>query len=178
MDSYEQKSFLSGLTGISKISILIFIVVIVFGVFIILKEDDGFMTDEEEVLQEEASQEETAGEETLNESLNDSLKVLDQEAGDSVLISEMSLTDNRWVVIHEDMNGEPGNILGARLFTKENTTGEVQLLRGTGEGKLYHAILYIVAERERNQDRLFDTDRDLPLVKEGGDIRIASFRTF
>lgn len=105
----------------------------------------------------------------------DSITVDDQDAGDSVFITSMSLSESRWVVIHEDSNGELGNILGARLFPKEAEQGEVSLLRGTEKGESYYAVLYLLAEREEDVGRRFDTDRDLPLVKEGGEIKMVLF---
>ncbi len=175
MDSFEQKSFFSGLTDISKFFITAFIAVIIIGTFVILSErDEGSVTEENELSEKVKTEEEIAD----SEGPSDKLLIRDQEAGDVVLVSELKLADSRWVVIHEDADGEPGNILGARLFSADETTGEVELLRGTEEGELYHAILYKVAERETGQDRLFDSNIDLPLANEEKDAEVFSFETF
>ena len=179
MEQEQKKDFLSGITGISRFSVIALIVILLFAVFVIFKNEAEAPTsaeDEEEQLFEEET-EETDGE--TGSVHEDTLKVIDQEAGGSVLVSEMSLTESRWVVIHEDLDGEPGNILGARLFFEGDTEGEVSLLRNTSEGGKYYAILYMVAEREKDQDRRFDIVRDLPLVKEdNGDMVTVPFNTF
>ena len=108
----------------------------------------------------------------------DMISVSDQDAGDKVIVSEMSLSESRWVVIHEYLDGDLGNILGARLFFEGDIEGEVELLRGTEAGGKYFAVLYMLAERESDRNRQFDRVRDLPLVKEGSQMEKIFFNTF
>ena len=137
-------------------------------------EDDetGIDDEESEERDEEDEVEEAEGDAPPHD---DHIEVHDQEAGSSVYVSALSLSDPRWVVIHEDQAGEPGNILGARLFSVDQEDGEVSLLRSTESGNTYHAILYMVADRDRDQGRRFDTDRDLPLIEEDGYQVITTF---
>lgn len=181
MGQESKNSFFSGITGISKTSVITLIVILLFAVFVVFKNEAEAPTSIEEGGDEEKldqQDDEKINDETESVS-EDVLMVNDQEAGDSVIISNMTLTENRWVVIHEDIEGEPGNILGARLFFKNDTEGEVELLRETEADNMYYAILYMVAERERDQDRRFDIVRDLPLVKEDdGDMITIPFNTY
>jgi len=51
----------------------------------------------------------------------------------------MTLTEPTWVIVYESRDGNPGNILGAGLFFKGDTSGTVTLLRATTSGKSYFA---------------------------------------
>lgn len=176
MESQEQESFFSGLAGISKLFIFIGILVIVAGLFIVLTENEEPAEEETTTESEEnltiPSENET---ETVTE---ESLKISEQEASSSVHISEIFLNESRWVVIHEDLEGELGNILGATLFNPENTEGKVELLRETEKGKTYQAVLYSLGEREKDKDRVFDTEQDLPLFDENEEVISVSFEVY
>lgn len=178
MESHEQESFFSGLAGISKLFIFILILVIVTGLFIVLTENEDTAIEENETESEEAL--ETSSEnQTETETINEvSLNISDQESGNSVYISEILLDESRWVVIHEDLEGELGNILGATLFNPEKNEGEVELLRETEKGKTYQAVLYSLGEREKDKDRVFDTERDLPLINENEEVVSVSFEIY
>ncbi|MGM0629297.1 MAG: DUF7282 domain-containing protein [Patescibacteria group bacterium] len=130
-------------------------------------------TDEEQEMDEANDQEES--DQDLSKDEEDSIEVADQEAGDAVFVSDMDLTESRWIVVHEDRDGELGNILGARLFPATANDGSVNLLRETEEGKSYYAVLYKVAEREKDKGRRFDASRDVPLIKEGGEMKKVLF---
>jgi hypothetical protein len=87
----------------------------------------------------------------------------DQPAGKAVNVSKVSLSDNAWVVVREDANGEMGNILGAQWLPK-GTVSEttVDLLRGTESGKKYYVVLY-----NDNGDRIFGMTSDFPMKNNG-----------
>ncbi|MDP3725516.1 MAG: hypothetical protein Q8R20_03555 [Nanoarchaeota archaeon] len=102
-----------------------------------------------------------------------SLSVSDQEFGDSISISSVTLGSAGWIAIHEDRDGGLGNILGAGWFPagmSENV--EVNLLRGTVPGALYHAVL-----RSDDGDREFDHTKDAPFEDESGKTLETTFRT-
>lgn len=101
------------------------------------------------------------------------LEARNQPPGDSVLIDAAILVQNGWVVIHEDRNGQPGNILGARRLGEGSHTGEqVALLRGTVGGLTYYAMLH-----NEDGDGVFDHTKDLPLRNESNEIIMARFET-
>ena len=101
------------------------------------------------------------------------LQVRNQPPGDSVLIDAVILAQNGWVVIHEDRDGQPGNILGARRLGEGSHTGEqVALLRGTIGGLIYYAMLH-----NEDGDGVFDHTKDLPLRNESDEIIMAQFET-
>ncbi len=106
------------------------------------------------------------------------IDVLDQTAGEVVIINSISFPESRWVVIHEELDGKPGAILGARLFNQEQTEGQVNLLRDTVPGQSYYALVYHLAEREEEQGRVFDRNRDVPLIDESGEVLVFKFQTF
>ncbi len=78
---------------------------------------------------------------TVNENGN-SIAVDAQVAGTKVTVSEVTFTAPAWVAIHDDVNGKPGRILGAQLFDKGTSKGEVTLLRSTVSGKNYIAVIH------------------------------------
>src|SRR3989344_1211752 len=45
-----------------------------------------------------------------------SVVALPQSAGETVMLSALTLSTSAWVAIHEDSEGEPGRVLGARRF--------------------------------------------------------------
>lgn len=93
-----------------------------------------------------------------------------QTAGNIVSVEKVNLTDNAWVVVREDINGEMGNILGAQWLPKgTNSATMVELLRGTVAGNKYYVVLY-----NDNGDRIFGKDTDTPMKNKGEVI----FKTF
>jgi hypothetical protein len=86
-----------------------------------------------------------------------------QIAGKIVSVENVKLTDNAWVVVREDVNGEMGNILGAQWLPKgTNSATTVELLRGTVAGNKYYVVLY-----NDNGDRIFGKDTDAPMKNNG-----------
>ncbi len=64
-------------------------------------------------------------------------------AGNTVSLSKASLSQDSWIVIREDVDGEFGKALGAGWFPKGlNEKITVELLRNTETGKKYYAVLY------------------------------------
>ncbi|MFP4022265.1 MAG: hypothetical protein ACLFNR_00475 [Candidatus Paceibacterota bacterium] len=187
MEIRKQRSFLSDLTPSAKIFLgllLATMLVTTFFLFSEQNEDDEEIPqdpeeeeEEEEEIEENEDQEEEADEsEDESTEYDDKVTVEDQKAGNTVKISELSLSEDRWVVVREDREGELGNILGAKLFSKDDTEGQMELLRETEAEKEYNVILYMVAEREKDRDRRFDTARDMPLIEEEGETESVSFK--
>ena len=79
-----------------------------------------------------------------------------------------------WVAVHEDINGEIGNVLGARSMPAgEQKNVFVPLLRGTTPGKEYHVGIY-----KDNGDLKFDRKTDMLLRADDGEMIGASFVAF
>jgi len=113
------------------------------------------------------------GDDSLNKQVfGDTVAVTDQMAGLTVMVDLVSLNSPAWVAIHEDNNGEPGNILGAQLFSAGSHEGSVELLRGMLSGQTYYAMIHI-----ENGDHAFDPKIDVPLIGETGQPIWTSFRT-
>lgn len=87
------------------------------------------------------------------------LSVLDQAAGKTVLVTEVSVENISWVAIYEDKSGQPGSILGASKVKVGETSTLVELLRpeGTLSGHKYYATVL-----EDNGDGEFSRLTDLP----------------
>lgn len=94
-----------------------------------------------------------------------SLRVEDQPAGMQIFVGRVTHPGSVWVAIHEDHNGEPGNILGAQRFRQGMTSGFVDLLRDIEEGGIYYAVLH-----NDDGDENFDHTREVPLRNESGDM--------
>ena len=108
---------------------------------------------------------------TVSSSGSDALNVVDQPAGDSTLIAKLTLALPAWVAIHEDMEGEPGRVLGARRFDPGMYSGEsVELLRATLPQGLYYAMLYA-----DDGDRQFDLKKDVQVKDISGKPVMTSF---
>ncbi len=137
--------------------------------------EDGEDDRNEELIDEDEHRPED--EDSEFEVIRDGFVVEDQPAGSSVTVKELDLTDQRWLVVREDRQGELGNILGARLFRSDQRSGEVELQRGTEPDRRYYVILYQVAEREAQEGRTFDRNYDSPLVKSDGELMADEFRT-
>lgn len=90
--------------------------------------------------------------------------VENQSAGNIVTISSVELNQMGWVVVHEDVGGKPGNVLGAALvFAGEHNAVSVELLRKTEKGKTYYAMLHT-----DDGDKAFDLKKDRPIADSTG----------
>lgn len=83
-----------------------------------------------------------------------------QPPADSVVISQVVLERTGFVVIREEANGGPSQIVGASDLVHEGETTNVQvaLPRETQEGEIFYAMLY-----EDNGNGIFDSTEDLAL---------------
>jgi hypothetical protein len=82
---------------------------------------------------------------------NESLRVENQRAGETVQVQQAVLVEPRWMVVREIYaNGEVGNILGAKWQVAgeyENIT--VKLLRGTVGGEQYQVTLFADSDGDK-----------------------------
>lgn len=95
-----------------------------------------------------------------------------QAAGGKVNITSATLGKESWIVVHEEKNAVPANILGAQLFPAGTTSGAVELLRNTVTGQIYYAMVH-----NDDGDRKFDFTKDFPLRDTEGKIITAKFST-
>lgn len=117
----------------------------------------------EDAIQEDYSPDLLAGE--------NAIAVNDQPPGMAVAISFVTFAHDGWVVIHEDRDNKPGNILGARRFNAgERQSGSVELLRATESEKVYYAMLH-----SDDGDRQFALEKDLPITDPHGNIIMMRF---
>lgn len=73
------------------------------------------------------------------------LTVNDQAAGDAVVLGSLTFPVTAgWVVVRDDLNGTPGNVLGAARFSTEEglSPSMVELIRKTEAGKSYQVMFY------------------------------------
>ena len=117
-----------------------------------------------DITDEAAGNQPTAGADlTLSGGAN-TIAVDDQDAGSTATIRMATLSEEGWVVIHEDWGGGPGNILGARrLSAGEHQAVVIELLRSTEGGKVYYAMLH-----RDDGDKAFAHTRDLPIMDAEG----------
>lgn len=96
------------------------------------------------------------------ESVSSKLFVQDQLPGKITQIRELSMDRSVWIAIHEDAEGKPGKILGARRFPSGSIlNGEIELLRGMTPG-LYYAMAH-----EDDGVLGFNHASDIPAVENG-----------
>ncbi|KAA0206368.1 hypothetical protein EDM68_02600 [Candidatus Uhrbacteria bacterium] len=97
---------------------------------------------------------------------------LDQRPGSSVTVSSLIVAEDGWVVIHKEVAGKPGPVIGETYIAAgEHTQIGVSLREATVDGETYFAMLH-----RDDGDRRFDLAKDAPVrstVLEG--IIMASF---
>ncbi len=96
----------------------------------------------------------------------------DQEFGARAHIAKVVLAGQAWVAIHEDKDGAPGRILGARRFPAGEHSGAVDLLRATAPGSVYYAVIH-----QDDGDGTFDSAKDAPVRDGAGNYVMARFTT-
>lgn len=105
---------------------------------------------------------------------NDEVLIKDQNAGESVFISRVSLSRAGWVAVREAVDGGLGNVLGARILDAGSYQGEqIDLLRATAPNQTYFSVMY-----HDNGDREFSFTDDLQVVDENGALLVTSFETY
>ncbi len=80
--------------------------------------------------------------ESMSALTSDALVVANQPAGSVVYVSHVEASEPLWVAIHEVVNGKPGKVLGAGLFSPGAESGNVELLRATVAGQSYVAMVH------------------------------------
>ncbi len=95
-----------------------------------------------------------------------------QDAGMTVLVSSVVVSLPTWVVIYEDINGKPGNVLGAGLFSHGRESGSVELLRETLHGKTYYA-----GQIRDDGDMLYSVQNDVAVRDADGNLVLVQFKT-
>ena len=99
------------------------------------------------------------------------IRIENQNPGLLVVVAQANLKNPAWIVIHDDVNGKPGSILGARLFDKGKASGIVNLLRATLSGHSYIAALHTYS----GMKRAFDAKLDLPVLGADGNPIMTTF---
>ena len=94
-----------------------------------------------------------------------------QRAGQSVIINSVGVSKPTWVIVYDNNQGRPGNVLGAQLFFT-SANGTVTLLRPTMAGKTY-----FIGRAVDNGDRKFQKTSDTPLADENGNQVLITFST-
>ncbi|MBX4210423.1 hypothetical protein KW783_00425 [Candidatus Parcubacteria bacterium] len=94
----------------------------------------------------------------------DPITVEDQDAGNTVTISNANFDKVSWIAIRDDQNGSYlGNILGAQRVASGNHDNiKITLLRATKPVTKYHVIVYV-----DNGDMTLSTKTDAPLEQDG-----------
>ncbi|MDB5224653.1 MAG: hypothetical protein JWO43_275 [Candidatus Adlerbacteria bacterium] len=65
------------------------------------------------------------------------LVVGNQPAGNSVKVSGLTVSTPTWVVVYDENNGKPGNVIGAAMVFSGQSSVSVSLLRKTVSGHTY-----------------------------------------
>ena len=92
-----------------------------------------------------------------------SVEVFDQPAGNNVIVREVTMEVDGWLVVHEGDANLIGNALGAaRRDRGVHSSVAIPLLRSTEAGKLYRVIVY-----RDNGDGVFSLETDFPILGAG-----------
>lgn len=103
-----------------------------------------------------------------------SIFVLDQPiSNDSILIQTVNATQNGWIVIHADQNGQPGEVIGHEAVKAGKTIAiKVKIDTAKATPKLY-AMLHIDAGKVGT----FEFPGPDEPVKNGTDVVMVAFNT-
>jgi len=100
-----------------------------------------------------------------------SISTIDQPANKTASIKSVMFANPGWVVIREERDGAPGNILGAQWFISGTYDDQfVELLRPMIAGGTYYAALY-----NDDGDKLFNYKKDTPLADDQGNVIMQKF---
>lgn len=100
------------------------------------------------------------------------ISVSDQKPGSSVLVGRVSMIKAGYVVIYENNNGKPGNIIGnSKILPEgESTNISVTLTKVTADGESLFAVLH-----GDNGDNAFYPNIDVPLRDQDNNIMYTLF---
>jgi len=147
--------------------------IIGIGVGFVLVEDTGTSVNTDEDIEAATSTQATSSNSTRTATTTTSITVNDQPAGETVLVDSATIDRVGWAAVYENRDGEPGNILGARLIPQTGEwSGTIPLLRNTEPDKNYFVKLL-----SDDGDRSFNHEEDLPLAGEGGSDVMTEFKT-
>lgn len=94
-----------------------------------------------------------------------------QIPGEVVLISDVTMDEAGWVAVHDNNNGQPGNILGAYYLPAGTYTNQmVPLLRGVVDGNSYLVVIH-----QDDGDKVFDYKIDTPITNAKDQLETANF---
>jgi hypothetical protein len=141
--------------------------------------DDGQI---ENVIDESQTSEETINSEVLN--VNEDAVVLlpeveasfvveNQLAGESVIVKNVNMPQDGWVVVHEVLDGFVANALGAtRIDAGGYDVVTVELLRPSVPESNYVVTLYA-----DDGNKQFEINADSPMIDRNGDAIFKEFQT-
>ena len=97
--------------------------------------------------------------------------VTNQIPGEVVLVAEVTMNKAGWVAVHDNNNGQPGNILGAGYLPAGTYTNQmIPLLRGVVDGSSYLVVIH-----KDDGDKVFDYKIDTPVITAKGQLETANF---
>jgi len=170
----ESKGHTDGVSETQKIAIFALAAFIIgIGVGFVLAEDTGAPANTDEDIEAATSTQATSSNSTRTATTTTSITVNDQPAGETVLVDSATIDRVGWAAVYENRDGEPGNILGARLIPQAGEwSGTIPLLRNTEADRNYFVKLL-----GDDGDRSFNHEEDLPLAGEGGSDVMTEFKT-
>lgn len=95
-----------------------------------------------------------------------------QDSGMQVAVASASVSQPTWIVVYDNVNSQPGRVLGAELFFSTTKSGAVDLLRGTLPGQKY-----FVGESVDDGDKIFSIQNDKPVRDAQGNPVWVTFQT-
>lgn len=106
---------------------------------------------------------------------NNSIYVTDQIPGDSIIVSTVRFQKAGFVVVHEDMSGESGDILGVSILLSAGETRDlppIMLSRELRDGQTVYAMLHT-----DDGDGKFNVVADNPVLDAMGGVPVMTIVT-
>lgn len=96
-----------------------------------------------------------------------SIIVNDQLPGDVLFYDNLNLAGDSFVVVRNDVDGEPGEVIGVEFVESgADATGNVELEEPTAEGETYYVELYA----DTDGDGTFEEGVDEPITTEDNNV--------
>lgn len=95
----------------------------------------------------------------------------EQNPGKVVIISQVAFLKPGWVVIHDNVDGKPGAVIGSKYFEQGKHSGLIILQKSMVIGKKYFAELH----NDDGNSKTFDPAKDTPLKDAKGMAIMVSF---
>lgn len=156
----KTKELNSKKTNPLQITLIITIILLILGIAIILATITPMNNESDTEINSSNTREIELSQITVN----------NQDPGNSIMIENIQLSERGYVVIHEDDNGSPGNVIGHSGLLSGNISNVIIPLERLASNEMLHAMLHV-----DDGDYQYEFPGDDSPLKQNGEIVVESF---